>query len=238
MTGATETRDRILDAAERLYAEKGLEGVSLREVGDAAGQRNTGAVHYHFGGRDGLVEALFERRFASIDARRRVLLGELDADGRGDDLPALVRVLVEPFTEGMDGAGGYWVRFVARLHEDPRSNPFGAAGPDRGADGGDDEGDGGGGGSTRPTGAGSLPYRVPAEVTRATVEVSARIRSVLGEHVDDLDARFFAVTTMVVHAAADHEALVTAGRAPAGLGHADQLSDYLVRASIALFSAP
>jgi AcrR family transcriptional regulator len=227
MTGASETRDRILDAAERLYAEKGLEGVSLREVGDVAGQRNTGAVHYHFGGRDGLVEALFERRFASIDARRGELLDQLDAEGRGDDLAALVRVLVEPFTEGMDGTGGYWVRFVARLHEDPRSNPFGAPGP---RDGG--AGDGGEGAEA------ALPYRVPAEVTRATVEVSARIRRVLGGSVDDLDARFFAVTTMVVHAAADHEALVAAGRAPAGLERADQLGEYLVRASIALFSAP
>ncbi len=108
MTAAnTDTPERILVAAERLYAEKGLEGVSLREVGEAAGQRNTAAVHYHFGGREGLVGALFERRFASLEARRSAMLDELDATGRGDDLPSLVRVLVEPFTEGMDGSGGY-----------------------------------------------------------------------------------------------------------------------------------
>jgi AcrR family transcriptional regulator len=220
MAAPIDTRERILDAAERLYAEKGLDGVSLREIGDAAGQRNTGAVHYHFGGRDGLVEALFERRFAAIDARRSVLLAELDATGRGEELAALVRVLVEPFTEGMDGAGGYWVRFVARLHEDPRYNPFGM--PPAGDD---------------AAGVATHPYRAPAEVTRATVEVSARIRAVLLGRTADVDSLFFAATTMVVHAAADHESMVAAGRASAVLPSSAQLSEYLVQASIALFRA-
>jgi hypothetical protein len=87
------------------------------------------------------------------------------------------------------------------------------------------------------TGAATHPYRAPAEVTRATVEVSARIRALLFGRVDDVDSRFFAATTMVVHAAADHEALVAAGRASAALLPAPQLSDYLVQASIAVFSA-
>src|SRR5690349_15934196 len=125
-----DTRTRILAAAERLYAERGVDGVSLREITEAAGQRNNAAVHYHFGGRDELVRELFELRYAQLETRRAEMLAALDADGRTDDIEALVRILVAPFAEAADqGAEGTWVRFVARLHEDPRFNPFGGANP-------------------------------------------------------------------------------------------------------------
>jgi AcrR family transcriptional regulator len=55
------TRARLLDAAVLLFAERGLGGVSLREINEAAGQRNTNALHYHFGDRDGLIGAIVER---------------------------------------------------------------------------------------------------------------------------------------------------------------------------------
>src|SRR5438270_11775123 len=90
----SDTRGIILDAAERLYAERGLDGVSLRQITEAAGQRNNAAVHYHFGGRDGLVRTLFETRWAELEERRAAMLAELDAAGRGDDVKELVCVLL------------------------------------------------------------------------------------------------------------------------------------------------
>ena len=76
-----ETKTQLLRVAERLFAQRGTAGVSLREIAREAGQRNTGAVHYHFGSREGVIEAIFALRAAEIDRAirdLRGLKGELD----------------------------------------------------------------------------------------------------------------------------------------------------------------
>src|SRR5438270_7972277 len=150
----SDTRTAILDAAERLYAERGLDGVSLRQITEAAGQRNNAAVHYHFGGRDGLVRALFETRWAELEEQRAAMLTQLDAEGRGNDLRELLRVMLAPFAQADDG---FWVRFVARMHEDPHFNPF--AGPE--------------------------PYGAGLEAMATSSEVSRRIRDASGLPPDE-----------------------------------------------------
>jgi AcrR family transcriptional regulator len=176
--------------AERLFAERGIHGVSLREIAEEAGQRNNAAVQYHFGGRDDLVRVLFERGFVRLDRRRAGILAELDAAGRGSELEGLVRALVVPFTEAMGTrSGGTWIRLVARMHEDPRFNPFGQNSDDR------------------------HPYTAGEEVTAATREVAVRIQAALGLDRAQAMARFFITTTMVVHVVADREALAVAGAA-------------------------
>ena len=95
----SETRDRLLDAAECLFAEKGLHGTSAREIVAAAGQRNESAIQYHFGGREGLVDALVARRVAAIEAVRNA---RLDALLEGEPAPgvrALLACIVEPVVE-------------------------------------------------------------------------------------------------------------------------------------------
>lgn len=69
------TRERILDAAERLFAENGIEGTSLREITGAAGV-NLAAVHYHFGSKEALVGAVFDALIGPINRER---LRQLDA---------------------------------------------------------------------------------------------------------------------------------------------------------------
>ena len=71
----------MIDAAERLIAERGLGALSLREVATTAGQRNHSAVQYHFGSRAGLVEAVFDTRMTPIDARRAEMLVGLERSG-------------------------------------------------------------------------------------------------------------------------------------------------------------
>lgn len=66
---ATGTRDRILDAAERLFAEQGFYVTTLREITQAA-QVNLAAVNYHFGSKQALVIAVFKRRLDELNADR------------------------------------------------------------------------------------------------------------------------------------------------------------------------
>jgi AcrR family transcriptional regulator len=113
----TRTREHILDVAERLWGERGVEGVSLREIRLAAGQRNSSALQFHFGGRDGLVLALAQRHMPRITAIQERLYAGLRADGRGDDVPALVEVLVRPPADYLRAGASerVWVQVCADL---------------------------------------------------------------------------------------------------------------------------
>lgn len=201
-----DTRQRILDTAERLYAERGLDGVSLREITGVAGQRNNAAVHYHFGGRDGLLRALFEQRYGKLQDRRAAMLADLDAEGKGNDLRSLVRVLVAPFAEEADD---HWVRFVARLHEDPRFSPFAGGGH---------------------------AYALSDEVTAATRELAGRIRATVALPAEVIGLRLFLVVTMAVHAFADRQAMLAAGLTHR-LPPVPELVEGLVEAAVAVISS-
>ena len=110
---ATDTRLLIIEAAERMVAERGVHGSSLREVAADAGQRNTGAVRYHFGTKELLVNAVFEHRMAPINARRLSLLEQLDAGGDGHDLRGLLEAFTYPLAEtlGDPGRPSWYLRF-------------------------------------------------------------------------------------------------------------------------------
>jgi AcrR family transcriptional regulator len=90
------TREQLLDAAERLWGERGVDGVSLREIRIAAGQRNSSALQFHFGDRSGLLLALAQRHLPRIGRLQEQLYAALVASGRGDDLAGLIEVLVGP----------------------------------------------------------------------------------------------------------------------------------------------
>ena len=65
--GAPSVRERILEVAERMFAEHGMAGVGLRAITTEAGV-NLASIAYHFGPKDGLLEALFAQRAAPIKA--------------------------------------------------------------------------------------------------------------------------------------------------------------------------
>jgi AcrR family transcriptional regulator len=109
-------RERILDAAEELMAERGAFAVSLRDINAASGQRNASAVQYHFGGREGLLRALVERHMTVVDARRNAMVDALEAEGRTGDVRALVRAVVEPLAERLTTPGGRrYLRILPQL---------------------------------------------------------------------------------------------------------------------------
>ena len=92
---ADDTRARLLDAGEQLFAARGVDGVSVAEITRAAGQRNGAAIHYHFGGRDGLLHAILDRHLVALDTQRAALLADLRARD-AVTVEALVRIIVEP----------------------------------------------------------------------------------------------------------------------------------------------
>ena len=106
----------IVQAAERLFAERGIEAVSLRDVNLAAGQRNHSAAQYHFGDRAGLIAAVFEARMTAINEHRHRLLAELATDACG--VPALVHALVAPLVDAVAATPSWYGRFLARARWD------------------------------------------------------------------------------------------------------------------------
>ena len=80
-----ETKVRILDAAERLFAEQGLD-VSIRAITDEAGV-NLAAVNYHFQSKVALVDAVIARRFEPVTKRRFEMLDQLEAQHGAGPLP-------------------------------------------------------------------------------------------------------------------------------------------------------
>jgi AcrR family transcriptional regulator len=114
------TRRLLIGAAERLFAERGIEGVSLREINAAAGMRNATALQYHFVDRYGLVKAVLLKHSPAVEAMRHELLDTYVARG-DDDLRALAAALVRPSASKLaDPDGG---RAYLRVHAEVLNRP-------------------------------------------------------------------------------------------------------------------
>src|SRR5271156_567361 len=97
------TRALILDAAERLYAERGFGEVTLRDIVAAAGV-NLAAVNYHFGSKDELIAELFVTRGVATNRARLTELKAAETAGNGHaDIKAILRALVGPTLRGCLG---------------------------------------------------------------------------------------------------------------------------------------
>lgn len=108
-------REQIMQAAELLFAEKGIDSVSLNEINKAAGQKNTSALHYHFGNKQGLVQAIVYRHYETIETRLQAALDEL-AERPDFSLRDLVICTITPFVEQLDSRQGInYLLIVAQL---------------------------------------------------------------------------------------------------------------------------
>lgn len=114
-----DTKKKILDCAEALFAPHGFRGTSLRRITSAAGV-NLAAVHYHFGSKDGLIEAVFKRRMEPLNAERIKALHELRSRA-GYGVEQVVRAFVEPtvrFSEQDQGSRNF-VALIGRALIEP-----------------------------------------------------------------------------------------------------------------------
>ncbi len=113
---ADGTRRRLIRAAEKLFAERGIDGVSLREINRASGARNAVAVQYHFEDRAGVVRAVVAKHRPDVEASRHARLDAYEAAGL-DDLWELSGALVRPLASKLadpDGGADY-LRIHAEL---------------------------------------------------------------------------------------------------------------------------
>jgi TetR/AcrR family transcriptional regulator, regulator of cefoperazone and chloramphenicol sensitivity len=110
---ATATRALLLREAERLFARRGLYQVTVREIVEAAGQRNVSALNYHFGSREGVLDAILDRHGERTDAARGQMLADVGRDAPSRDL---VAALVVPYLANLtDSSGRDYLRIVAQL---------------------------------------------------------------------------------------------------------------------------
>ncbi|ABW12690.1 transcriptional regulator, TetR family [Parafrankia sp. EAN1pec] len=119
MTGtpATATALHLLLAAERLFAERGIAGVSLRQIAAQAGSANSSAVHYHFGSKERLVAAIFAYRVPQLVQRRALLNARLDPQ----DLRERLEAHLLPIFELAESPDSSYVSFVEQLRRSRES---------------------------------------------------------------------------------------------------------------------
>jgi AcrR family transcriptional regulator len=120
---ASATRDKLVDAATRSFAEHGVYNASLIDITRQAGQRNRSALNYHFGSREGVLCAVLER-YVEFLARREGELLEAAARSPADELEPVLEAIVRPAAELAEGGwrGRCYLLIVAELAgEDPES---------------------------------------------------------------------------------------------------------------------
>jgi AcrR family transcriptional regulator len=116
------TRQRVLDAAERLFAEYGFDGVSIRQIAQEAGV-TLGVVGFHGGSKEALFTTLLERRVATLSEARSRGLARLRDRPEPLELRDLIAAYMEPYIRIAAGGDPQWhayARLIARIADDER----------------------------------------------------------------------------------------------------------------------
>ncbi len=122
-TELSDTRLRILDAAETLFTEHGFEATTLRQITGRA-QVNLAAVNYHFGSKEALIQELFRRRLTWLNERRLEALDRLETEAHG--APLKPSKIVDAFfgvavnmAADREGGGRTFMRLLGRTYTEP-----------------------------------------------------------------------------------------------------------------------
>lgn len=110
------TKDKLMDAAEKLFARRGFYGSSLRDITTAAGV-DLALVNYHFGSKKQLLIAVIERRGAVLNEERlrRLADARLSAAPNAPSTEAVVGAFLDPILERLEHAGPGWHNYFALI---------------------------------------------------------------------------------------------------------------------------
>ncbi len=114
-TTQIKAREQIMLAARHLFAKHGIDGVTLRQIVEASGQKNHGSVSYYFGTKEALVRELVAEGARLIDTRRNAQLDAIEAAGGPIGIVEIVEVLVYPsvgLAEEMGGGDDNYISFA------------------------------------------------------------------------------------------------------------------------------
>ena len=119
---ASDTKRRILDAAESLMGDKGFTSTSMRDI-TAAAKVNLASVNYHFGSKEALLAAVLERRLQPINEQRLEFLDALELENSDSKIrhQDIVRAFVSPPFKQQQQWGGNsetFLRLLGRLHSE------------------------------------------------------------------------------------------------------------------------
>lgn len=114
-TRGDTTKARLLAAGEHLFARKGIDGVTLRELHELAGQKNPSALHYHFGSRRALVLAILAAQQEDVDAATEAALNE-SMVGAGSSVEEVLGSVVPSVAAKLETPSGQdFLRIVPQL---------------------------------------------------------------------------------------------------------------------------
>jgi AcrR family transcriptional regulator len=123
------TRIKIIEAAEKLFADRGIDGVAAREIAVAAEQGNNTAVQYHFGTKEALVYAIFDYRTNMFEPLRATMLERADAAGMLTDARTLLEIMCLPHLTISDENGrhpysAFLAQYLTRSRAEGIRHPY------------------------------------------------------------------------------------------------------------------
>ncbi|MFF0815272.1 TetR/AcrR family transcriptional regulator [Rhodococcus sp. NPDC003318] len=130
-----KTRIRLIEAAEKLFAQRGYDGVTLAEIRSAAGQSNASAITYYFGSKANLLSAILKHRLPVIKAERDELFRLMDERSGAPSTRDVLWCFVQPLADTLGGDNHYAGLIDRLLDADLVGAAFAAADPDATASG-------------------------------------------------------------------------------------------------------
>ena len=117
LSASDQSKQRLILAAIKLFAEQGIDGVSLRMINREAGAKNNSALHYHFGNKSGLVEAVVEYIQDWFEEAREKALADVEGAGPVVAVRDILQAFISPYLQLVENEtwGYHAVRFLARM---------------------------------------------------------------------------------------------------------------------------